>query len=78
MNPAVKWGIVGFLAVVAGAYFAFIAWKAAPLARVLLARGWKERGWSETGLSLMLRALGILGLLIALAGIAIVVTRLRG
>jgi len=78
MNPAVKWGLLGFLAAVAGAYFGFLAWKARPMARVLLARGWKERGWSESGLTVLLRVLGIAGVLVAIAAIALVVVRLRG
>jgi hypothetical protein len=79
MNPAFKWGLLGVLAAVAGAYFGFLAWKARPMARVLLTRGsWKARGWSESGLALLLRALGIAGVLVALAAISLVVVRLRG
>jgi hypothetical protein len=78
MNPAVKWGLLGFLAAVAGAYFGFLVWKAEPLARVLLARGWKERGWNESRLALLLRVLGVVGLLVALAGIVLAVSRIVG
>ncbi len=79
MNPAVKWGLLGFLAAVAGVYFGFLVWKARPMARVLLTRGsWKARGWSESGLTLLLRVLGIAGVLVALAAIALVAVRLGG
>ena len=71
MNHAHLVGVLcGVLAVIAAAYFALLAARPDPLARVLLSRGYADRGWNPQRLALRIRALGLAG--VVLAGAAIV------
>jgi hypothetical protein len=70
--------MLGVLAGIAAAYFAFMALKAPALAEVLLRRGWGDRGWSVGRLTRLLQVLGSTGFLVALAGIALCLARILG
>ena len=68
----------GVLALVALAYFGFIAARPDAFARVLLHRGYEAKGWTEQRLAARVRLLGILGAALALAGILLAVVKIVG
>jgi hypothetical protein len=78
VSPTVKWTLMAVLAAIAGGYFAVMVWKARPMARVLLPRGWAARGWNEPSLTWGLRLLGLLGLVLAAASVVTAVLRIVG
>ena len=70
--------LAGVLAAVALAYFALMAARPAPLARVLLRRGYAARGWTEERLAGRIRVLGVAGAVVALAALGLAVVRVLG
>ena len=70
--------LLGVLELVALAYFALVIWRAESLAAILLRRGYKDRGWTEARLAWRLRLLGVLGVALAIAAIAIAATKVVG
>lgn len=62
MSPAVKFGLLAFLAAIAVAYFALVVWRAGTLSGVLLRRGYADKGWTEERLTKRVRLLGVVGL----------------
>jgi len=68
----------GVLALLALAYFGLMIAQPAALARVLLRRGYEAKGWTEQRLAVRMRILGILGGLVALAGILLAIVRIVG
>jgi hypothetical protein len=67
-----------FLAALALAYFALMAARPVPLARVLLRRGYESRGWNEARLSLRVRIVGIAGAVVAVAAILLAIVKFVG
>jgi hypothetical protein len=66
------------LALIALAYFTFIAARPAAFARVLLHRGYEAKGWTEQRLATRVRLLGTLGAGLALAGIVLAIVKIVG
>ena len=77
MKPAIM-ALLAILALVAMAYFAYVAWRADALAEVLMRRGYEARGWTQPRLSARMRLLGIVGVLVALAAVALAVSKMVG
>lgn len=78
MSPAVKFGLLAFLAAVAAVYFALVVWRASRLAIVLLHRGYADRGWNEERLARRVKALGVTGLSMSVLAMALAILRLVG
>lgn len=68
----------GLVAALVLAYFALLAAKPRPLARILLRRGYEDRGWTEQRLAARIRVLGVAGVLVALAAILLAVAKFVG
>lgn len=62
--------LCALLAACALVYFAILAARPQPIARVLLSRGYEQRGWTQERLANRVRLLGLAGAV--LAGAAIV------
>jgi len=65
--------LCGFLATVALAYFATLAARPRPVARILLTRGYAERGWTQERLATRVRLLALAGAVLAGAAIVLAV-----
>ena len=70
--------LAGVLAAVALAYFAFLGARPAPLAQILLRRGYEETGWTEQRLAARVRLLGVVGCTAALAAIVLAIVKFVG
>lgn len=68
----------GFVALIALAYFALLAARPEAFAHILLRRGYEQRGWTEQRLTIRVRALGVLGGVVALAAILLAIVRFVG
>lgn len=78
MSPAVKFGLLAFLAAIAAVYFALVVWRASRLTLVLLHRGYADRGWNEERLARRVKALGVTGLSVSVLAMALAILRLVG
>ena len=76
-RPALM-ALLGVLALVALAYFALVAWRAEALAAVLLRGGYEARGWTQERLATRLRILGVIGVVVAVAAVAVAVSKMVG
>jgi hypothetical protein len=70
--------LLSLLALVTLAYFVFVFLRADALAAVLLRARYGERGWTQARLASRLRLLGTAGILVAIAALAIAVTKIVG
>ena len=75
MSPAVM-GFLAVLALVALLYFSLVVSRAQELASVLMRRGYEARGWTLARLAARLRLLGVVGVVVALAAIAVAVMKI--
>jgi hypothetical protein len=70
--------LLSLLALLTLAYFVFVLLRADALADVLLRARYGERGWTQARLASRLRLLGTAGILVAIAALAIAVTKIVG